>query len=69
MPLTLEQRVQAVEKKVAGLANGLARKSRRRKDWRATVGLSKDDPGFEEMIRLGRKYRRGPGSRYNRAHS
>jgi len=49
-----------VEKKVAALAIGLTKgKSRRKKDWRTTIGLSKDDPGFEEMIRLGRAYRQG----------
>jgi hypothetical protein len=67
--VTLEKRMKTVEKKMAALANGLARKSPGKKDRRATVGFSEDDPGFEEMIRLGRVYRQGLRSRSGRAHS
>ena len=44
----------AMEEKLAGLVNGIGKKSERRKDWRVAVGLSKDDPEFEEMIRSAR---------------
>ena len=29
----------------------------RKKDWRRTIGIFKDDPDFEEAVRLGREYR------------
>jgi hypothetical protein len=53
---TLEMRVGDLEKKVAELAaepNRVARK----KDWRRTVGIFKDDPDFEAASRLGQEYR------------
>lgn len=58
MPMTLEERMAAIEKKIAALAEGLAKVSPAMKDWRVTFGLSKDDPDFDEMIRLGQGYRK-----------
>ncbi len=69
MRMTLEKRVEAVEKKVAVLAKRLVRSKRGKKDWRTTVGRSKTDLGFEEMIQLGRAYREGLRNGGNRAHS
>ena len=37
------------------LANG--RNDEAMAKWRATVGAFRDDPGFEEMVALGREYR------------
>ena len=55
MPQTLEERVEQLEKKVAAL--GSSSPSERVKDpWR-TYGVFKDDPEFEETVRLGREYR------------
>lgn len=56
MPETLEKRVERLEKKVAELSarpNGVKRK----KDWRRTIGAFKNDPDFENAVRLGREYR------------
>ena len=56
MSQTLEMRVETLEKKVAALSaepNQLSRK----KDWRRTIGIFKNDPDFEEAVRLGREYR------------
>jgi hypothetical protein len=56
MAQTLEQRVEELEKKVAELSaeqSGAIRK----KDWRRTIGIFKNDPDFEEAARLGREYR------------
>ena len=56
MSQTLEKRVEALEKKVAELS-GKSNLSVRKKDpWR-TFGIFKDDPDFEEAVRLGREYR------------
>jgi uncharacterized Zn finger protein len=56
MPQTLEKRVEELEKKVAELSVQPNR-SNRKKDWRRTIGLFRNDPDFEEAVRLGRKYR------------
>jgi hypothetical protein len=46
---TLENEMSDVKQLLAGAS--------RQKDWRKSVGISKDDPGFDEMIRLGREIR------------
>ena len=56
MPQTLEKRVEELEKKVAELSDQPNR-SNRKKDWRRTIGIFRNDPDFEEAVRLGRKYR------------
>ena len=53
MPLTLKERVEALERQMQELTSPPARK----KDWRKTFGNSANDPGFDEMIELGRKAR------------
>jgi hypothetical protein len=54
MALTLEERVELLEKKFVELTG----KGDTRKTWQRTFGMSRDDPGFEEMMRLGQEYRR-----------
>ena len=56
MSQTLEKRVTELEKKVAELSAQPIR-SNRKKDWRRTIGIFRDDPDFEKAVRLGRKYR------------
>jgi hypothetical protein len=56
MSQTLEQRVAELEKKVAELTSHPTPPAKK-KDWRRTVGAFKDDPDFDEAIRLGREYR------------
>lgn len=54
MTLTLEQRVEELEKKVGELSAGA-----RKQQWRATFGMARDDSGFDEMVQLGQAYRKG----------
>jgi hypothetical protein len=56
MPQTLERRVKELEKMVAKLSTQPVR-SNHRKDWRRTIGIFRNDPDFEEAVRLGREYR------------
>lgn len=56
MSITLEERVAVLEKELTSLKNFLLEK-KIEKDWRKTFGTSANDPGFDEMIRLGRKIR------------
>lgn len=53
---TLAQRIEAIERELSDIKAALE-KPARTKDWRRTFGMSKNDPGFEEMIRLGREIR------------
>ena len=62
MAATLAKRVEALEKEVAEL-KGLLRKvptgsQSPAQDWQSTFGLFKDDPTYDEAVRLGRAYRR-----------
>ncbi len=56
MMTPLEDRVATLERQMAELTLDRTRRSSSR-DWRAWYGASKDDPGFDEMIELGREYR------------
>jgi hypothetical protein len=56
MSQTLEKRVTQLEKKVAELS-ALPIRSNRKKDWRRTIGVFRNDPDFDEAVRLGREYR------------
>ena len=56
MPQTLERRVKELEKRVAKLSTPPIR-SNRKKDWRRTIGIFRNDPDFEEAVRFGREYR------------
>ena len=53
---TLEKRLTELEKKVAELSAQPIR-SNHKKDWRRTIGVFRNDPDFEEAVRLGREYR------------
>ena len=53
---TLAERMDHLEKEVEKIKSEIAGKPNVR-DWHAWYGTSKDDPGFDEMIRLGREYR------------
>jgi hypothetical protein len=57
MSQTLEMRIESLEKKVAELTAKTGGPARE-KDWRRTAGIFKDDPDFEEAVRLGREYRK-----------
>ena len=56
MSQTLEQRVEELEKKVAELSRKPGPSLRKKDPWR-TFGIFKDDPDFQEAVRLGREYR------------
>jgi hypothetical protein len=55
MQQTLEERVLELERKVTALAAANLDKKRA---WESTFGVSRDDPGFVELVRLGQEYRR-----------
>jgi len=63
MPPTLKERVEALERQMQELTSPPARK----KDWRKTFGMSANDPVFDEMIELGRKYREAERARAKRS--
>ena len=55
MSVGLEERVSTIEHQLEQL---LAERKRTSKHaWQTTVGDFADDPGFDEMVRLGREYR------------
>jgi hypothetical protein len=56
MSATLETRVEALEQEVTGIKAMLGGRQRV-KDWRMTFGMSRNDPAFEELVRLGREIR------------
>ena len=57
MKANLEEKVIVLEKELTDLKHTLER-TRVKKDWRKTFGMSANDPGFEEMIPLGREIRK-----------
>lgn len=57
MSISIEERVAILEKELTDLKH-LIQGTCNEKDWRTTVGLSANDPGFDEMIQLGRDIRR-----------
>ena len=63
---SLEKRVAELEKEVAEL-KAEARKGPGKDDWRSTVGWAKDDPTYEEAMKLGAKWRRRVNNRSLRA--
>ena len=56
MSTSIEERVATLEKELTDLKQ-LIQSTRGEKDWRKTFGLSANDPGFDEMIRLGQEIR------------
>ena len=56
MSTTIEERVAILEQEQIRLQH-IIQGTRVEKDWRKTFGMSANDPGFDEMIRLGREIR------------
>ncbi len=56
MSTTIEERVAILEKKLTHLKQTI-QGTRFEKDGRKTFGMSANDPGFDDMIRLGREIR------------
>lgn len=53
----LEQRVAALEKQMEQLKLRLVKSSRKRKDWRRTVGMFTGDAMMKQILEEGRKIR------------
>lgn len=53
---TLEDRVTALEKRMLEIER-LLTSMERSTNWERTIGKFRDDPGFDELVRPGRKYR------------
>ena len=56
MSATIEARVAMLEQELTHLKQRI-QGTRVEKDWRTTFGMSTNDPGFDAMIRPGRKIR------------
>ena len=56
MSQTLEKRVDELEKRLGKLNARMEREPRLKDPWR-TFAAFRDDPDFEEAVRLGREYR------------
>lgn len=56
MSTTIEERIAILEKELIRLKH-IVQGTRAEQDWRKTFGMSANDPGFDEMIRLGREIR------------
>ena len=56
MNTTIEERVAILENELIRLKE-IIQGTRVEKDWRKTFGMSANDPGFDEMICLGREIR------------
>ena len=56
MSTTIEERVAILEQELLRLKH-IIQGTRVEKDWRKTFGMSANDSGFDEMIRLGREIR------------
>lgn len=54
--ITLEERVSVLEKELADLKQA-SHPGPTAKNWRKTVGMFDDDPGIEQVHRLGQEYR------------
>ncbi len=62
---TLMERMERLEQEVERIKSDMVGKPGKR-DWQAWCGSSSDDPGFDEMVRLGREYRRQQREAYDR---
>jgi hypothetical protein len=56
MSTTIEERIAILEKELTCLKQ-IIQGTRVEKDWRKTFGMSANDPGFDDMIRVGREIR------------
>lgn len=57
MSTSLEERVTVLEKELNKLKH-IFQDPHVEKDWRKTFGMSANDPGFDEMVRLGEEIRK-----------
>ncbi len=62
---TLEKRVTELEKELRNLRLVVQGIRQSKKDWQSTIGMSANNPGFEEMVRLGRDIREQEREEYN----
>ncbi len=62
---TLEERVAALEKKVATLTGEGTQEHAELPWWKRIIGVYKDDPEFDEAERLGREYRQSQSPKHN----
>ncbi len=70
MGANLEKRLQAVEEAVRRLQDQLENSEDPRQTWwREHVGRFKDDPEFEEILRLGKQYRQSLRPKRNKRRS
>jgi hypothetical protein len=67
MSMTLEKRVEELERKFSRLAEQTAASSK--KSWQKTLGFSRGDEGFDDLVRRGEEYRRGLSNGNGRADS
>lgn len=58
MSTPIEDRVKALEQKVADQTRLVVVGPKDPYAWRCTVGISANDPSFDEMVRLGAEYRK-----------
>jgi hypothetical protein len=66
MSMTLEKRVEELERKFSRLAEQTAAS---KKNWQRTFGFSREDEGFGDLVRRGEEYRRSLGNGNGRADS
>ncbi len=58
MAQTLEERVAELENKVVAIEQSQPKeKTNSLKGWRSILGISANDPHFDEVVRLGREWR------------
>ena len=57
MSISIEERVTILEKELTNLKHLIKEDAPSEKNWRKTFGMSANDPGFDEMIQLGKEVR------------
>ena len=71
MPLTVEDRLEELERTVHALTDqvaGLARRNPGRNDWLTTFGWAKDDPLFDKAMEQGQEYRERDRAKALKSH-
>ncbi len=67
-PLSLEQRITALEKEVADLKALQSKNGVHKKDWRRTIGMFTDNPGMLELFDEAMKVREADRKKARRGH-
>ena len=67
-PLSLEQRIAALEKEVADLKALPSNNGAPKKDWRRTIGMFTDNPGMLELFDEAMKIRKADRKKARRRH-